>query len=217
MQKAAVDILLVWWIDSIVLLGSSSIRVLAFRPAPVAFSTAVLGAQRRQRCLAVFNAGFCIEACSSFLQSGWIRMFKITHSIISGMLLVTTVAAGMAMHASGANAQTPEDAAASSLVPDEEAGADLYGAVCKGCHGVSIAPTLRGIIDRPAASVASFDGYSDALKAKTDLIWTVENLDAFLASPTGFVPGTLMTKELPDAQTRADIIAYLATLPPPRE
>jgi cytochrome c len=99
---------------------------------------------------------------------------------------------------------------------DPEAGADLYNSVCKGCHGVSIAPTLRGVVGRPIASVESFPAYTDALKAKKDLAWTPELLDKFLQAPSEFAPGTLMTQAVPDAQTRADLIAYLAGLPPPR-
>jgi cytochrome c len=104
-----------------------------------------------------------------------------------------------------------------AITPDEEAGADLYNSVCKGCHGVSIAPTLRGVVGRPIASVATFAGYSEGLKAKSSLTWTKENLDVFLTSPADFAPGTQMTQKIPEAQRRADIIAYLESLPPPKE
>jgi cytochrome c len=105
---------------------------------------------------------------------------------------------------------------ASEIVPDAEAGAETYNTVCKGCHGVSIAPTLRGVVGRPIASVASFAGYSDGLKAKSSMSWTAANLDAFLTAPDSFAPGTLMTQTIADAQARADLIAYLEMLPPPR-
>jgi cytochrome c len=107
-------------------------------------------------------------------------------------------------------------ARASDIVADAEAGAETYNSVCKGSHGVSIAPTLRGVVGRPIASVASFAGYSDALKAKSSMSWTETNLDAFLTAPATFAPGTLMTQTIADAQQRADLIAYLAMLPPPR-
>ena len=107
-------------------------------------------------------------------------------------------------------------ASASDVVGDPEAGAETYNTVCKGCHGVSIAPTLRGVIGRPIASVATFAGYSDGLKARSSMSWTEANLDAFLTAPATFAPGTLMTQTIPEAQRRADLIAYLATLPPPR-
>lgn len=107
-------------------------------------------------------------------------------------------------------------ARASDIVGDAEAGAETYNTVCKGCHGVSIAPTLRGVVGRPIASVTSFAGYSDALKAKSSMSWSEANLDAFLTAPAAFAPGTLMTQAIADAQQRADLIAYLAMLPPPR-
>jgi cytochrome c len=114
-----------------------------------------------------------------------------------------------------ASAQSPTAPAA--IAGDANAGAELFDSVCEECHGAAAtAPTLRGIIGRPVASVASFDGYSEALKSKKSLAWTPANLDAFLKSPKDFIPGTLMYKTVPDANDRADIIAYLASLPPPR-
>lgn len=114
-----------------------------------------------------------------------------------------------------ANAQA--SLAASTPAGDADAGAEIYGVECKGCHSVSIGPNLRGVIGRPAASLASFGGYSDALKSKTGLVWTPANIDAFITAPQTFAPGTLMTKAIVDAQQRADIIAYLASLPPPKQ
>ncbi len=99
---------------------------------------------------------------------------------------------------------------------DADAGAELYLTECRGCHAVSIAPSLRGVIGRPAAKLESFPGYSEALRAKEGLVWTEENIDAFISNPQVFAPGSLMTKSITGAQQRADIIAYVASLPPPR-
>lgn len=99
---------------------------------------------------------------------------------------------------------------------DAKAGSEVYATECRGCHAVSIAPTLRGVIGRPIASVAGFGGYSEGLKAKASDTWTEANLDAFLKAPGEFAPGTLMIKSIDDPQVRADIIAYITTLPPPR-
>jgi cytochrome c len=108
-------------------------------------------------------------------------------------------------------------AMAETLTGDADRGAEQFEATCAECHGAAAtAPTLRGIIDRPVASVADFYGYSMALQAKKDQKWTVENLDAYMKSPTTFAPGNLMYREYKDPQMRADIIAFLATLPPPR-
>lgn len=100
---------------------------------------------------------------------------------------------------------------------DPRAGAEVYETVCKGCHSVSIAPTLRGVVRRPIASVKSFTGYSEGLNARQSAAWTKENLDTFLSDPASFAPGTLMVQTIPEAQKRADIIAFLDMLPPPRE
>ena len=107
--------------------------------------------------------------------------------------------------------------AADAVVGDADKGAEQFEATCAECHGpAATAPTLRGIINRPVASIASFYGYSEALKAKAPMTWTKDNLNSYLKSPPTFAPGNLMYREYPDAQMRADIIAFLETLPPPR-
>jgi cytochrome c2 len=64
--------------------------------------------------------------------------------------------------------------------------------------------------------VEDFYGYSEALKAKQPMKWTKENIDKYLQAPAKFIPGNLMYREYPDAQMRADIIAFLESLPPPK-
>lgn len=143
---------------------------------------------------------------------------------ISAAIPAATLAAVLAGFVLGANAQTPPKPeaekkanATASLVGDVERGEAQFEATCAECHGpAATAPTLRGIINRPIASVASFYGYSEALKAKKSLAWTPDNLNTYLKSPPTFAPGNLMYREYPDAQMRADVIAFLASLPPPR-
>ncbi|HEV7690216.1 MAG TPA: c-type cytochrome [Hyphomonadaceae bacterium] len=135
-------------------------------------------------------------------------------------MTVRYLSAGLALMGAGAILVSAGPALAQAApAGDAEAGADLYSTECRGCHSVSIAPTHRGLINRPAASVAAFTGYSDALKAKgaAGLVWTETNISTFITGPQNLVPGTLMTKIIADPQQRADIIAYIATLPPPRQ
>jgi cytochrome c len=143
---------------------------------------------------------------------------KPQHTVILPAAIL--IAAG-AILAWNARAQSPSGAPSAAETPisgDANAGAELFDSVCEECHGAAAtAPTLRGIIGRPAASVESFDGYSEALKAKKSLTWTPANLNLFLKSPKDFVPGTLMYKTVPDEKDRADIIAFLASLPLPRK
>jgi cytochrome c2 len=89
---------------------------------------------------------------------------------------------------------------------------------CAACHklepGVAgLGPSLRGVIERKAAALADFR-YSPALK-RSGLTWNVDTLDAFLADPQKLVPANRMPfAGLPDAEDRADIIAYLRNLAP---
>ena len=86
---------------------------------------------------------------------------------------------------------------------------------CRACHSVepgkqSFGPSLHGIIGRPAASLPMFM-YSDALKA-SGLIWTEDNLRAWMAGNDKLVPGTRMRHVgITDKAEQDYLIAYLKT------
>jgi cytochrome c len=93
---------------------------------------------------------------------------------------------------------------------------------CYACHSVEpgedglTGPDLRGVAGRPIAAASGFD-YSDALRALAaeDEFWSPELLDAFLADPETFAPGTSMTfVGLRDLAERHDLIAYLESTDP---
>ncbi len=102
---------------------------------------------------------------------------------------------------------------------DAEKGGKVF-LKCKACHenekGVSrVGPTLKGIVGRATASVEGYK-YSDAMAAKGagGLVWTEENLAAYLPDPKAFVPGTKMAfAGLKKPDEVADIIAYLKAHP----
>jgi cytochrome c len=94
-------------------------------------------------------------------------------------------------------------------------GQDLFNSNCADCHALDpaagqSAPPLKGVVGRAIASVAGFP-YSDALKAKTGT-WTAASLDAFLADPQAFAPGTQMFGGEPDPADRKAIIDYLTSV-----
>lgn len=89
---------------------------------------------------------------------------------------------------------------------------------CAACHSVTpnrnmTGPSLAGVWNRRAGSLASFPRYSAALK-NADLAWDDTTLDAWLAGPEDFIPGNAMTfPGVKNDRARADIVAYLKTLP----
>jgi cytochrome c len=90
---------------------------------------------------------------------------------------------------------------------------------CQGCHSIDanrVGPRHAGLFGRHAGSLDDYN-YSDAMRA-AGIVWDETTLDQFLTAPRKFIPGTKMPfAGIPDAQERADLIAYLkkATAEPP--
>jgi cytochrome c len=102
--------------------------------------------------------------------------------------------------------QSPSDA----LRGDPVHGKDVYQG-CMGCHSLDeddVGPRHRGVVGRAAGTVPGY-AYSPALK-RSGLVWTPANLNNWLTSPQGLVPGAKMFFSLSNAKDRADVIAYLA-------
>jgi len=82
---------------------------------------------------------------------------------------------------------------------------------CAACHAetaeTKVGPGLNEVFGRTAGTVHGFR-YSPAMAAWGQT-WDDQTLDAFLAAPVSTVPGTTMIGGLPNAQDRADVIAYL--------
>jgi cytochrome c len=100
---------------------------------------------------------------------------------------------------------------------DARRGADVFAEECGDCHS-SIpgkdkkGPTLIGVNGRKAGTVASFAGYSDAMK-QIGITWSAERIDAYITAPRKVVPGGKMKYDgLTDSDARADVIAYVFSL-----
>ncbi len=99
-----------------------------------------------------------------------------------------------------------------------------YFKKCKACHQVEkeknvLGPHLINIIGRKAAEVKGYK-YSKAMKAKAEegLVWTPENIDAFITKPKKFIKGTKMGYAgVRKESQRKDIIAYFESLKKPAE
>lgn len=98
---------------------------------------------------------------------------------------------------------------------DAGAGERVFGK-CRACHKLEdgangTGPHLYAVVDRATGSVDGF-GYSGAMVAVTPS-WSPEALNGFLENPRGYAPGTKMSfSGLKDAEDRANLIAYLATI-----
>ena len=104
--------------------------------------------------------------------------------------------------------------AAADAPPGNENGKKLFAA-CAVCHDTGKTnkqgPGLAGIVGRRAGTAPGFR-YSGAIR-RSGLVWTPENLDAYLANPQQKVPGNIMPYAgVADARGRSDLIAYLQSL-----
>jgi cytochrome c len=86
---------------------------------------------------------------------------------------------------------------------------------CASCHTITqggangIGPNLYATLGEPIAQGKGGFAFSDALKGVGGT-WDLEKMDAWLANPRKFAPGTKMTfAGISDPQLRADVILYL--------
>lgn len=91
---------------------------------------------------------------------------------------------------------------------------ELLSLACIACHTLRpgedhlLGPNLGGLFGTRAGTKPGFE-YSAAL-AESGLTWTPRALDAWLAAPASFVPGTSMVfAGYADASERRDLIGYL--------
>lgn len=101
-----------------------------------------------------------------------------------------------------------------ALVGDVERGRLVFGP-CRTCHypdpamGHNNGPNLHRIFGKVAGKQPGFDYYSETFR-NARFVWTPRLLDLWLANPRAMFPeSTMMSLGVPDAQARADLIAYL--------
>jgi len=74
-------------------------------------------------------------------------------------------------------------------------------------------PNLRGVVGRPAGTLADFHYSSAFLEAMTGMAWTEANLDRWISGTQAWVPGAMMYYKQKDAEIRRKIILYLQANP----
>ncbi|HEY4548623.1 MAG TPA: cytochrome c family protein [Pedomonas sp.] len=104
----------------------------------------------------------------------------------------------------------------SAYSADVEAGKRVFQK-CASCHKVGpnarsgFGPQLNGIVGRRAGSAPDY-AYSKAIK-NSGVVWTEENLAAFVRDTDDVVPGNKMRFwGISNEKQIADLLAYLSTL-----
>ncbi len=141
------------------------------------------------------------------------------YAITTAIFAALTLAACGGQSESSGDSPTPSTASAAAPATPatpEERGRKLFNE-CAVCHTTKegeahrVGPNLFGIVGHPAGKADGF-AYSKAL-TESDIVWTDENLDAYIENPQMFLRGNRMAYVgQRDAEKRADIIAYLKTL-----
>ena len=109
-------------------------------------------------------------------------------------------------------------AAKAHAAGDAAAGKTAFENQCSTCHTTIVGkngfgPSLAGVVGRKAGALEGYT-YTPAM-TNSHLTWDAATLDSFITNSVVKVPGTSMPVQVGDAATRADIIAYLATLAGP--
>lgn len=90
---------------------------------------------------------------------------------------------------------------------------------CQACHAIipdaatKVGPNLYDIFEKKAGTSNDY-GYSQAM-AQSDIVWTEDNLDAFIAGPSTFIPGTSMGfSGVISPEQRHNLVAFLKSVKP---
>jgi cytochrome c len=120
--------------------------------------------------------------------------------------------------AGGAEKKEPEKPIAELLASASVEKGQSAAKKCEACHTFTkggpnrVGPNLWNIVGSQRGEERGGFAFSDAMKKKGGN-WTYEELDKFLKSPRGYIPGTKMTfVGISRDSERADVIDYLHTL-----
>lgn len=106
-------------------------------------------------------------------------------------------------------------AAQSGMPTGDPAKGRLVFAPCRTCHYAEVAmghnngPNLHRIFGKVAGKQPGFDYYSQTFR-DAQFVWTPEFMFVWLENPMAMYPASsMMSLGVPDAQQRADLIAFL--------
>ena len=153
--------------------------------------------------------------------SGWVLfagIIALGSSIVTGEVFRGERPETMGYPIEGVEVEGAEGEAAKPIEfylasADPAAGEQVFKK-CAACHNAdkggpnALGPNLWGSVGKPHGHVPGF-AYSEALK-KVPGVWDWKSLDAWLANPKKYAPGTKMTfAGLSKPEDRANVIAFL--------
>ena len=114
------------------------------------------------------------------------------------------------------DSKEPEKPVAELLATADVKAGETRARACTSCHNFTkggpngVGPNLWDIVGRKKGSHAGY-AYSEGLKSAGG-DWTYDDIFKYLANPGGMISGSKMAFRLPNAEQRAQVIAFLRTL-----
>ena len=175
--------------------------------------------------LAAFVREPCMADCKSEVEiTARARIVDVTpeeSGVVEAAAEEAEAAATATAEAAGAAVEATAAAAVAAIDPELALKGEKVFRKCKSCHQIGpgakhrTGPILTGIVGAPAGQVDGFTKYSKPLQAAAEggLVWTEDELGAFLAAPKEYMKGTRMSFAGLKKQSDIDaIIAYLRSV-----
>lgn len=152
------------------------------------------------------------------MASQLVRVGTILGVLVIGAVAIGSAAAagwGMMGGGMGSGMMRGSDAYGRSSRGNEGgSGQAVFASACASCHDIrqgargGDGPDLHGVVGRRAGSLPGY-AYSQVMR-RSGVVWTMANLNRFIADPAAFIPGNHMPfSGLRNSEERRELLSYL--------